>query len=62
MNTIRNEDPNFTVQHLVAQSGLLSCEISYRTIHREVKAAGFNFLPARKKGRQGIFCSQDQAS
>ena len=50
INTIRNEDPNFTVQPLVAQSGLLSREISYRTIYREVKAAGFNFLPARKKG------------
>ena len=51
MNTIRNEHPNFTVhdQRLVDQSGLLSREISYRTIYREVKAADFNFLPARKK-------------
>ena len=49
INTSQNEDPNFTVQHLVAQSGLLSREISYRTIYREVKAAGFNFLSARKK-------------
>ena len=41
INTIRNEDPNFTVQPLVAQSGLLSREISYRTIYREVKGGWF---------------------
>ena len=50
INTIRNEDTNFTVQRLLAQSGPSSCEISYHTIYREVKAAGFNFLPVRKKG------------
>ena len=50
INTIRNKDTNFTVQRLLAQSGPLSCEISYRTIYREVKAAGFHFLPVRKKG------------
>ena len=50
IKTLRDQDPNFTVKRLVAESGLLSRQISYRTIYREVKLAGFNFLLARKKG------------
>ena len=40
---------NFTVKPLLDENGLLSQEVSYRTIYREVKSAGFQFLPARKK-------------
>ena len=42
--------PNFTVKPLLDENGLLSQEVSYRIIYREVKSAGFQFLPARKKG------------
>ena len=38
------------VKQLLAENGLLSKEVSYRTIYREVKSAGFQLLPARKKG------------
>jgi hypothetical protein len=47
IKTLRDQDPNFTVKRLVAHSGR---DISYRTFYREVKAAGFDYLPARKKG------------
>lgn len=50
IKTLRDQDPNFTVKRLLAHSGLLSEDISYRTIYREVKAAGFQYLPARRKG------------
>jgi hypothetical protein len=35
---------------LVAHSRLLSRHSSYRTFYREVKAAGFDYLPACRKG------------
>ena len=57
IQTLRHEDPNFTVKQLLAESGLLSQEVSYRTIYREVKSAGFQFLPARKKG---VLTSRDR--
>jgi transposase len=50
IKTLRDKDPNFTAKRLVAHSRLLSCHISYRTSYREVKASGFDYLPARKKG------------
>jgi hypothetical protein len=51
IKTLPNKDPNFTVKRLVAHSRLLLRHISYRTLYREVKAAGFDqYLPARKKG------------
>ena len=50
IQTLRHEHPNFTVKELLAESGLLLQEVSYRTIYREVQSAGFQFLPARKKG------------
>jgi hypothetical protein len=42
---------------LVAHSRLLSPHISYRTSYREEKAAGFDYLPARKKG---VLTSRDR--
>ena len=57
IQTLRQEDPNFTVKQLLAESGLISRPVSYRTIYREVKSAGFNFLPARKKG---VLTSRDR--
>ena len=66
VNTIRNEDPNFTVQRLVAQSGLLSREISYakKSCWWETSApTRCNFLQAGSRyGReirendQKVFC------
>ena len=47
IQTLRHEDPNFTVKPF--KSGLLLQEVSYRTIYREVKSVGFQFLPAPKK-------------
>ena len=49
IKALRDKDPNFTVKRLVAHCRLLSRHISYRTFYREVKAAGFDYLPARKK-------------
>jgi hypothetical protein len=57
IKTLPNKDPNFTVKRLVAHSRLLSRHISYRTLYREVKAAGFDYLPARKKG---VLTSRDR--
>ena len=57
IQTLRHEDPNFTVKQLLAKSGLLSQKVSYRTIYREVKSAGFQFLPVRKKG---VLTSRDR--
>ena len=57
IQTLRHEDPNFPVKQLLAESGLLSQEVSYRTIYREVKSAGFQFLPACKKG---VLTSRDR--
>ena len=57
IKTLRDKDTNFTVKRLVAHSGLLSRDISYRTFYREVKAAGFDYLPARKKG---VLTSRDR--
>ena len=50
IQTLRHDDPNFTVKQLLAESGLLSQEVSYRTIYRQVQSARFQFLPGRKKG------------
>jgi hypothetical protein len=50
IKTLRDKDPNFTVKCLVAHSRLLSRHISYGTFYREVKAAGFDYLPACRKG------------
>ena len=45
IQTLRHDDPNFTVKQLLAESGLLSQEVSYRTIYRQVQSARFQFLP-----------------
>jgi hypothetical protein len=57
IKTIRDKDTNFTVKRLVAHSRLLSPHIYHRTSYREVKAAGFDYVPARKKG---VLTSRDR--
>ena len=52
-----DKDPNFTVKRLVAHCRLLPRHISYRTFYREMKAAGFDYFPARKKG---VLTSRDR--
>jgi transposase len=59
IKTLRDKDPNFTGKRLVVHSGLLSRDISYQTFYREVKAAGFDYLPALKKG---VLTSRDHTS
>ena len=57
IKALRDKDPNFTVKRLVAHCRLLSLHISYRIFYREVKEAGFDYLPARKKG---VLTSRDR--
>jgi hypothetical protein len=57
IKALRDKDPNFTVKRLVGHCRLLSLHISYRTFYREVKAAGFDYIPARKKG---VLTSRDR--
>jgi nucleotidyltransferase/DNA polymerase involved in DNA repair len=57
IKALRDKDPNFTVKRLVAHCRLLSRHISYRTFYRDVKAAGFDYLPARNKG---VLTSRDR--
>jgi hypothetical protein len=57
IKALRNKHPNFTVKHLLGHCRLLSLHISCRTFYREVKAAGFDYSPARKKG---VLTSRDR--
>ena len=47
---LREKNPGFSIQSLVAYSGLQLSGISYRTFYRELRSEGFQYLQARKKG------------